>query len=172
MSTALIAIGANLPSDVGTPRATCEAAVVAMRDAGLDVTRCSRWFESPPDPPSDQPWYVNGIVAVSTPLAPEALLAQLQAIERHFGRVRGVRNAARPLDLDIIDYNGVMRPGPDAPVVPHPRMPGRAFVLLPLADVAPDWRHPATGQGVAALIAALPPGTICRPLPNGDKKTP
>ena len=152
-------------------RETCEAAVAAMARAGLGIASRSRWFESPPDPPSDQPWYVNGVVDILTALSPEALLAELNAIERRFGRVRGERNAARPLDLDIIDYEARVRSGPDAPILPHPRMHLRPFVLLPLSDVAPGWRHPITGETVAGLIAGLAPGWVCRPVPDGDKNS-
>lgn len=166
MVRALIAIGANLPSRAGSARATCEAAVDALAQAGLRIVARSRWFESPPDPPSDQPWYVNGVVAVETALSPPALLARMNAIEARFGRERTVRNAARTLDLDLIDYGGEVRPGPEPPLVPHPRLEGRAFVLRPLADVAPGWRHPVSGASLAELLARLPADTVCRPLPD------
>ncbi len=98
--------------------------------------------------------------------APEALLAELQAIERRAGRVRGAVNAARTLDLDIVDMNGLRRCAPD-PVLPHPRAHLRAFVLLPLRDVAPDWIHPVLGARVGTLLEALPPQDI-RPLSADD----
>jgi 2-amino-4-hydroxy-6-hydroxymethyldihydropteridine diphosphokinase len=79
--------------------------------------------------------------------------------------MRGEPNAARVLDLDLLDYESrVSAPG-EEPVLPHPRLRGRAFVLLPLSDLAPDWRHPATGETVAALIAALPRDQVAQPLP-------
>jgi 2-amino-4-hydroxy-6-hydroxymethyldihydropteridine diphosphokinase len=87
--------------------------------------------------------------------------AGLQAIEARAGRVRGLPNAARTLDLDIIDLNGLVRDAPD-PVLPHPRAHLRGFVLLPLADVAPAWVHPRLTVGVAALLAALPPYDVVR----------
>ncbi|MBI1244187.1 MAG: 2-amino-4-hydroxy-6-hydroxymethyldihydropteridine diphosphokinase [Alphaproteobacteria bacterium] len=161
----LVALGANLPSEAGEPAQTLRAAMDALDAAGLRVARRSRIFESPPWPPSDQPWYANAVVQLDTRLAPAALLDRLHAIERAFGRVRTVPNAARALDLDLLDYDGIVNPGP-APILPHPRMRERAFVLLPLADVAPDWHHPADGTGIATLVAALPDGTVCRPLPN------
>lgn len=159
----LVALGANLPSEAGEPARTLLAAMHALDAAGLRASARSRIFESPPWPPSDQPWYANAVVRLDTRLPPDALLERLHAVERAFGRVRTVPNAARALDLDLIDYDGQVRAGP-APILPHPRMRERAFVLLPLADVAPDWRHPSDGASVASLIAALPEGTVCRPI--------
>lgn len=161
----LIAIGANLPGRAGTPRDNCEAALVALGTAGVRVTKRSRWYRTPPWPPSDQPWYVNGVVAVETTLDPAALLAVLHRVERDFGRVReaGTANAPRPLDLDLIDYEGRVRSEPP-PVLPHPRLEGRAFVLRPLADVAPGWQHPVTRRSVGELLAALPPDAVAEPL--------
>jgi 2-amino-4-hydroxy-6-hydroxymethyldihydropteridine diphosphokinase len=98
---------------------------------------------------------------VETALDPTALMAALHRIEDRFGRARRVRNAARTLDIDLIDYDGRVMNGPL--ILPHPRLTERAFVLLPLADVAPDWRHPVTGRSVAELIASLPPQDV-RPI--------
>jgi 2-amino-4-hydroxy-6-hydroxymethyldihydropteridine diphosphokinase len=124
----------------------------------------SPWYESAPVPAADQPNYVNGVARLETSLDPAALLALLHRVEADLGRVRGVVNAARPADLDLLDVDGrVSRPG-EVPVLPHPRLHLRAFVLLPLADVAPGWRHPVTGQGLAELMVALAPDQLCRPL--------
>jgi 2-amino-4-hydroxy-6-hydroxymethyldihydropteridine diphosphokinase len=84
------------------------------------------------------------------------LLAHLHALEARFGRQRRAANAPRPLDLDILDYDGRVSAPRDVPILPHPRLTGRAFVLLPLLEIAPDWRHPATGTPIALLIAGLP----------------
>ena len=159
-----IGIGSNLPSPAGPPRATAEAAAAALTRAGLRVRRRSRWYESPPVPPSDQPWYVNGVVEIETDLEPAALLAVLHRIEAEFGRTRTVPNAARPLDLDLIAYDDRVLDGADGVIVPHSRMHERAFVLLPLAELAPDWRHPRTGEAISALIAALPAGVQARAI--------
>src|SRR5215475_1405551 len=164
----LVAIGANLPSPThGPPRATCEAALIELSRRGLRIVRRSRWFESAPVPLSDQPWFVNGVAAVETSLAPADLLALLHEVERHFGRERRAVNEARILDLDLIAYGDLLRT--DAPpLLPHPRLHERAFVLLPLADVVPDWRHPADGRTLSEMIRALPAGQSLRPLPMRD----
>lgn len=161
----LVALGANLPSDrYGSPRQTLEAALAELERRGVRVLRRSRWYESAPVPRSDQPWYVNGVAAVETGLGPDALLALLHRVEAEFGRIRGVRNAPRLIDLDLIAYGNEVRPGPEGPILPHPRAAERAFVLLPLAEVAPGWRLPGDGRTVEALIAGLPADQEIRPV--------
>ena len=114
---------------------------------GVRTLRVSAWYRTAPVPASDQPWYVNAVAEVASGLPADALLAELHAVEAEFGRRRTVPNAARPIDLDLLDYHGeIAAGGPGRATLPHPRMTGRAFVLRPLADVAPDWRHPVTGQ--------------------------
>ncbi len=160
----LIGLGANLPSAFGPPRETCAAALNSLSEFGVTVTRRSRWYESAAVPPSDQPWFVNGVAAVETALDPVALLATLLEVERRFGRERDGRWVARTLDLDLLDYRGQLRDEPPPPTLPHPRLEDRAFVLLPLAEVAPDWHHPRSGRSIDALIAALGPGQTARPM--------
>jgi 2-amino-4-hydroxy-6-hydroxymethyldihydropteridine diphosphokinase len=152
----LVALGANLPGPAGPPLAQCEAALERLRLAGIAVVARSPWYESTPWPPSDQPRFVNGVVAVETRLRPAELLAALHEVERALGRLRGVRNAARPIDLDLIDYDGIVMAGPEPPVLPHPRLGERDFVLRPLADIAPAWRHPVSGLAVGEMLARLP----------------
>ncbi|MFQ5959235.1 MAG: 2-amino-4-hydroxy-6-hydroxymethyldihydropteridine diphosphokinase [Alphaproteobacteria bacterium] len=161
----LIGVGANLPSRCGPPRATCEAALAALGEAGVTVARRSRWYRSAPVPRSSQPWFVNGVAAVETALDPGALLALLLDVERRFGREREGRWQPRALDLDVLDYRGELRSDPP-PELPHPRLHERAFVLVPLAEVAPGWRHPRLDRTVGALIAELPPGQELGPLPS------
>lgn len=158
-----IGLGANLPNPVhGAPAQTLEAAVRALEVAGFTIVRRSPWYESAPIPASDQPWFVNGVVEIGSDLAPEALLDSLHRVETAFGRVRSAPNAPRTLDLDLLDYAGMVRIGEIPPILPHPRLADRAFVLFPLRDIAADWRHPVTGAGIGALIAALPPGQQIR----------
>ena len=156
----IVAIGANLPSVDADPLQACERAIRAIAALpGVSGLARSRWFSSAPVPASSQPRFVNGAVAFLTGLDPADLLDRLHGIEDSAGRARPVPNAARTLDLDVIDMGGLVRPAPD-PVLPHPRAHLRLFVLLPLRDVAPDWRHPVTGSSVAALLAGLPPQDV------------
>lgn len=159
----LVAIGANLPgADSRTALQTCRDAAASLDGlCGLRLVALSHWYETPPDPPSGQPPYVNGVARLHGAADPAALLAALQAIESAAGRVRSVANAARTLDLDIAAMGATIRTAPD-PVLPHPRMHARAFVLRPLLDVAPDWRHPVLNRTAAALLAALPGAAATR----------
>jgi 2-amino-4-hydroxy-6-hydroxymethyldihydropteridine diphosphokinase len=161
----LIGLGASLPApDGAAPQETC-AAAAALLDAlpGLRVAALSRWWESAPVPPMPgAPWFVNGVARLEGDMQPDPLLDALQAIEARFGRQRPFPNAPRTLDLDLLDHGGAVRACARL-TLPHPRMAGRAFVLLPLAEVAPDWVHPVTGEGVQALVAGLCPQEI-RPM--------
>jgi 2-amino-4-hydroxy-6-hydroxymethyldihydropteridine diphosphokinase len=149
----LIALGANLPSVAGTPEATLRAALSALAIRGITVESQSGFYRSPAWPHPSDPPYINAVARVRTQLSPAELLATLHDVEAQFGRRRGEKNAPRTLDLDLIDYDGRMQNGP--PQLPHPRAADRAFVLVPLRDVAPDWRHPVNGRTVSELIAAL-----------------
>ncbi len=161
----LVGLGGNLPSPrYGPPRATLEAALARMEAQGIRVLRRSRFYRTAPVPASDQPWFVNAVAAVETGLAPDALLAALLGIEAEFGRVRTVPNAPRVLDLDLLAYHEVVSAPGAVPELPHPRLAARAFVLLPLAEIVPDWRHPASGKDVATLIRALPPEQAAAPV--------
>ncbi len=153
----LIGLGANLPSKVGPPQATLEAALDALAAAGVTILARSRWYRTAPVPVSDQPWFVNGVASVATSLAPIELLALLRKIELQFGRERGEPNAARTIDLDIIDYDGIVM-NETGLILPHPRLQDRAFVLLPLAEIAPQWRHMGLRKSIRSLIYRLPEG--------------
>jgi 2-amino-4-hydroxy-6-hydroxymethyldihydropteridine diphosphokinase len=162
-----VAIGANLHNLAGeSPLQSCERAARAIASLpGLGGAVRSRWFSSAPVPPSGQPRYINGVLRLEGKTEPAALLRELQAIERAAGRVRSVPNAPRTLDLDIVAMGELVRDVPD-PILPHPRAHQRAFVLLPLRDVAPFWVHPGLDMALPRLIAALPPQDI-RPVNGG-----
>ena len=160
----LIGLGANLPGAAGAPAATLAAALAALEGEGVHVVARSRWYRSAPVPASAQPDYVNGVAIVETALDPEALLALLHRIEARFGRVRRTPNAARTLDLDLLAYHDRVSDGADGPILPHPRLHERAFVLRPLAEIAPLWRHPRLGQTAASLAKNLPPDADASPL--------
>lgn len=153
-----IGLGANLPHErFGPPRETLEAALIELGRHAVETVRVSPWYRTAPVPASDQPWYVNAVAEVASGLSADTLLEELHAVEADFGRARTVLNAARPIDLDLLDFRGEIAPGgPGRATLPHPRLVGRAFVLLPLADLAPDWRHPITATPIRDLIAALP----------------
>ena len=153
-----IALGANLDHpEHGAPRRALEAALDDLGRRGVVVLRVSPWYRTAPVPASDQPWYVNAVAEVATDLPADGLLALLHEVEDAFGRVRTVPNAARLIDLDLLDFCGEIAAGsPGKATLPHPRMEGRAFVIRPLADLDPGWRHPRTGASIQALLAALP----------------
>jgi 2-amino-4-hydroxy-6-hydroxymethyldihydropteridine diphosphokinase len=159
----LIGLGANLPgANHGSPRDSLAAALLEIEATDVSVTGRSGWYSSAPVPASNQPDFVNAVAALQTDMAPGPLLTLLHDIEARLGRLRTVRNAARVIDIDLLDYHGKIDTG--WPILPHPRMADRAFVLRPLRDVAPDWCHPVSGEGVAALLARAADREDVRPL--------
>ena len=164
--TIFIGTGANLPHPIhGSPRRTLEAALDELGRRSVSVLRVSPWYRTAPVPVSDQPWYVNAVAEVDTVLPADRLLAVLHAVELDFGRVRTAPNAPRAIDLDLLDFRGEIAPGgAGRAILPHPRLQDRAFVLRPLADLAPGWRHPSTGLSIQALLAALPAGQTIEKL--------
>ena len=159
----LIALGSNLSHPTwGAPPAILAAATAMLTRVEIFPLRCSSIWRSAAWPDPADPPYANAVLSVATGLAPAALLAALHGIEADFGRERSSLNAPRTLDLDLIAYGDVIQAGPDAPLLPHPRADARAFVLRPLAEVEPNWRHPISGKGIAELLAALQPEQNCR----------
>ena len=160
----LVGIGSNLAAPgYQSPQDTARAAVAALPTIGVAVVARSPWYLSEPVPASDQPWFANGVVVVTTELPPPVLLARLLALEARFGRERGARDAARTLDLDLLDYDGRLYATATLDL-PHPRLHERRFVLAPLCDIAPEWRHPRLGLTAAELLRRLPPGQPIRRL--------
>lgn len=155
-----IGLGANLDSETyGPPMKTLSAALVALETADCTVGRRSSWYRSAPVPASSQAWFVNGVAELQSGMTPGALMAHLHAIEDRFGRIRSVPNAPRTIDLDLLTYHDlILRTGP---LVPHPRLQDRAFVLLPLQELAPGWIDPRDGRSLPDMIAALPKDQVC-----------
>lgn len=151
----LIGLGANLDSPLwGAPRDTLTAALAELATLGVATLAQSGWYRSAPVPASDQPWFVNAVVSVATNLDALPLLWLMQKIEANFGRRRRERNAARVLDLDLLDYRGARVDSRDL-TLPHPRLHQRRFVLEPLAEIAPQWRHPISGLSARQLLGAI-----------------
>lgn len=162
-----IGLGANLDHPrYGSPIRTLSKALARLGDVGITLVRRSRWYRTSPVPVSDQPWYLNAVAEVRTGLGPEATLAALNRIEDLFGRVRSERDAPRWIDLDLLDYNHVIKSNHinKLLILPHGRLHERAFVLLPLAELAPAWRHPVLHEAIATLIARLPPAQEIAPV--------
>ncbi len=161
----VIGLGANLPSPrYGGPQGACEAALDALGAAGVAVQRRSRWYRSAPVPASDQPWFVNAVAEVKTGLSAAELLDLLHRIEREMGRQRRFRDEARVIDLDLLIYGETVSGPRETPILPHPRLAERAFVVLPLAELDPQWRHPGTGQSLAEMVRALPVDQRAEPV--------
>jgi 2-amino-4-hydroxy-6-hydroxymethyldihydropteridine diphosphokinase len=155
MPTAYIGLGANLPSHAGSPEATLAAAALRLESLGRLIARSSL-YSTEPVGFADQPRFFNAAVALETELIPHALLNQLLSIEREFGRDRSTsfRNGPRTLDLDILLFGDLIVAEPDLEI-PHPRLAQRAFVLVPLAQIAPRAIDPASGLAIEKLLSAL-----------------
>ncbi|WP_449245678.1 2-amino-4-hydroxy-6-hydroxymethyldihydropteridine diphosphokinase [Desulfobacca acetoxidans] len=152
-SLAYIGLGANL----GDPAAQLDEARRRLAQIdGIEITRVSSYYTTPPVGVLDQPWFVNAVVEIRTRLAPLALLDVLQEIENAMGRIRKERWGPRLVDLDLLLYNTMIIQSPRL-VIPHPEMHRRGFVLLPLAEIAPQTRHPVLHKTAATLLAELEP---------------
>jgi 2-amino-4-hydroxy-6-hydroxymethyldihydropteridine diphosphokinase len=186
MTEALISIGANIALSGHSLSESVELALQSAAEAeGITLGRRSRLFRTPAYPLGSGPDFINAAAILETSLDPESLLAAMHRAEKGLGRVRPARWAPRVCDLDLIAIGDTVLPDrrtlerwmaldlgqaqtvtPPQLILPHPRMHERAFVLVPLADIAPQWHHPVTGQSVAEMVAALPAEVLAeiRPL--------
>jgi 2-amino-4-hydroxy-6-hydroxymethyldihydropteridine diphosphokinase len=157
MSLAYIALGANLPGPAGPPDATLAAAAGRLASIGRILSRSSLYSTEPVGLP-DQPRFFNAVIALETDLGPLELLGALLTFEREFGRDRitSLPDGPRTLDLDILFYGDLVI-SEAALEIPHPRLAQRAFVLIPLNEIAPQLRDPRSGQAASQLLANLPP---------------
>lgn len=174
---ALVALGANLPFDGLPAVATLRRALASLEHQGFEIYAQSAMYQTPCFPAGAGPDYVNAVVALRWPEKSDvaSALERLHRVEAEFGRERAQRWGMRTLDLDLLAVGAQILPdvetleawmnlapdsqrarAPEQLILPHPRIQDRAFVLVPLADVAPDWRHPVIGKTVLEMLEALP----------------
>ncbi|MEH6526362.1 MAG: 2-amino-4-hydroxy-6-hydroxymethyldihydropteridine diphosphokinase [Sneathiella sp.] len=157
----LIGLGANLHHPIyGSPAETIKAAIQALNGL-FDIQMQSSLYQSAPVPISDQPWFINAVIGVSTSITLKETLNILHNIEKEFGRVRKLAWEARVLDLDLLTFYEEITENKDqriGPVVPHPFMAERRFVLVPILEIAPAWKHPVLKLTAAEMLAFLPDG--------------
>lgn len=159
----IVALGGNLALEGQAVQAVLELAAGRLAGVGLKPVRRSGWWRSAAWPDPTEPPYLNAVALVETTLEPREALAALLEIESAFGRRRSAPNAPRTLDLDLIAYGRRILDEPGL-VLPHPRAAERLFVMGPLAEIAPDWRHPLTGETAAALAGKATVGTDATPI--------
>lgn len=180
----LLALGSNATAESSSNAALVAQAVAAIKAAGIETLRLSRIFRTPAFPAGSGPDFANACLVAETAMSPTEMLALCHRIEAEMGRVREKRWGQRVIDIDLLacdqqilpDRDTVtrwmelpldeqMRVAPEELLLPHPRLHERGFVLVPLADVAPDWVHPLTGDSVQAMLEALDPALRAEVVP-------
>ncbi|MBT6031585.1 MAG: 2-amino-4-hydroxy-6-hydroxymethyldihydropteridine diphosphokinase [Kordiimonadaceae bacterium] len=163
----LIGLGSNLTTEeFSSSKAILMAAVDALSEYDIEVIKISNFYETEPVPKSDQPWFVNAVISIETHYDALELLGILHEIERNMGRVRKEKWEARIIDLDLLSYNDEIYPDPEnwhkvrediaskLPIIPHGRLHERDFVLIPMADISTDWKHPVFNKSVKNMLKA------------------
>jgi 2-amino-4-hydroxy-6-hydroxymethyldihydropteridine diphosphokinase len=159
----LIGLGSNLNGPWGPPSSILRRAIGCLDAMGCRLIGASAFVRTSPYGKTDQPDFLNAVARIATRKTPEALLDYLQSIEKRAGRRHAERWGPRVLDLDILDFNGIVRQTPP-PVLPHPGIPYRPFVLRPIMEIAPRWRHPILGTTAAQMLQPLQAQTEGRVL--------
>jgi 2-amino-4-hydroxy-6-hydroxymethyldihydropteridine diphosphokinase len=155
--TVYLALGSN----TGDREAELRTAIRKLNSRDLQITRASSVYETAPMYKEDQPAFLNAVVEAETELFPMRLLLRIGNIEREMGRKRSLRNGPRNIDLDILLFGNAVVNTPSLHI-PHPRMHERWFVLQPLAELAPDLRHPVLHKTVSELLSTVPRGGVRR----------
>ena len=150
----LIALGSNISGPWGSPEQSVQHAMQALNRDGLKLVGASRLLLTAPFGKPNQPPFVNAVARIETHLPPLALLQKLHAIERLAGRRRATRWGPRTLDLDIVDYRGLIQSSGKL-ILPHPGIPERIFVLKPIAELVEEWRHPANHLSAQEMLRRL-----------------
>ena len=176
----LISLGSNMAGAYESPAHVLRAALGQFPMHGLEPVRVSPFYRTPAVSPYAQPDFINAVAVVEAALPPEALLEQLHRIEQALGRERAVRWEERIIDLDLLAFDdlavspagGGPKPGepwkPRPLELPHSGLAQRAFVLVPLADIAPDWRHPVLGLTATELLGRLDPADLAGIAPEQE----
>ena len=162
MPPVLLALGSNLGHRINQLHNARQALLTRVT-----IAAASSIYETDPLYIPDQPTFLNMAIRGSTNLSPQELLEFVKQCESDLGRTDSVRFGPRVIDIDIIDYDGIALNLPDL-IIPHPRLQERAFVLQPLSDIAPHWRHPRTALTAQELLKALPRNQGLRPYAKGS----
>jgi 2-amino-4-hydroxy-6-hydroxymethyldihydropteridine diphosphokinase len=157
LKTAFLALGSN----IGDREANLRDAVNRLASDQIRVLRRSSLYETAPQELLDQPWFLNAVVEIETSMFPMQLLAFVREIEHRMGRRRETPKGPRNIDIDILFYGRTVIATPELEV-PHLRIAQRRFVLEPLAEIAPEFRHPLTGKTAGEMLAALEPQGVRR----------
>lgn len=151
---ALKRIYLSLGSNVGDREQNLQDAIDRLAGAGIRILRCSSVYETEPQDLADQPWFLNVVIEAETELMPMQLLSRIVAIEKEMGRTRKVAKGPRPIDIDVLFFGRFVIDTPQL-CVPHPRLDQRRFVLAPMAELAPDFRHPVMRKSMRELLGRL-----------------